>query len=505
MLGQFLVELELPEPELELPELEDPELELPELELPVFPVLVLLLDDGVVVDEPVVPELVLGVEPDVVAAPATNAPPPTRPVVNAPTASTLRKRSCMGKVCLSSVVKRHPFGGTAQRAPPTCGLAQSDVGGWVELPCDRVTILRKETAGECRSFPGELASVAAQDQPVRGSLAMGLGSNPLQGAPAIRAHGNVHHILAGEPLQAVEIARHGVEVGVAGLAIHRDHRAVGRRQRHEIRFRHELRPSEERSLRGIEGTVSAKIHMDHVPLAPALIDGDLFVRSQLDATGPQRPHPVDRAVGAAPHQGEASTWAQHACHLGHGAFLVDPVPCRGDDDGMDAGVGGGKCFGPPGQNLHARRLGKECPHTIVRLDGRDVEDPLRQQARQDAGAGADFQDFCRSVGEQPIERFGRRPGTEPVVLRGDFTEGIAQDLRGLVLAHEPQSTHPPVRPASGIPIEIANRGAILSLQSTAGGRDKVVLLRGSGAAVAHHLAKVRVAGSNPVFRSKSAG
>ena len=36
-------------------------------------------------------------------------------------------------------------------------------------------------------------------------------------------------------------------------------------------------------------------------------------------------------------------------------------------------------------------------------------------------------------------------------------------------------------------------------------RDKVGAQRGSGAAVAHHLAKVRVAGSNPVFRSIVAG
>jgi integrase len=34
------------------------------------------------------------------------------------------------------------------------------------------------------------------------------------------------------------------------------------------------------------------------------------------------------------------------------------------------------------------------------------------------------------------------------------------------------------------------------------GRDTVVAQRGSGAVVAHHLAKVRVAGSNPVFRSR---
>ena len=38
-----------------------------------------------------------------------------------------------------------------------------------------------------------------------------------------------------------------------------------------------------------------------------------------------------------------------------------------------------------------------------------------------------------------------------------------------------------------------------------GRRDRMVLQRGSGAAVAHHLAKVRVAGSNPVFRSIPAG
>jgi hypothetical protein len=79
-----------PEPELELP---DPELVPPELEVPVLPVLELLLDEGVVVELELEPEPVLGVE--VVAALATNAPPATRPVVSAPTASTLRKRSCM--------------------------------------------------------------------------------------------------------------------------------------------------------------------------------------------------------------------------------------------------------------------------------------------------------------------------------------------------------------------------------------------------------------------------
>ena len=140
MLGQFLVE---PELELELPELEL-ELELAPLVLPVLPVFE-LLDDGAVADEPVLelePELLLGVELDVVAALATNAPPARRPVVNAPTASTFRKRSCMeGMPFVSGATP--PFGGSAQRAPPTCGRPQSELGECVELPCELMTILRK--------------------------------------------------------------------------------------------------------------------------------------------------------------------------------------------------------------------------------------------------------------------------------------------------------------------------------------------------------------------------
>jgi hypothetical protein len=144
MLGQFFVEPE-PELELELPELPElEELEPEELELPVFPVLE-LLDDGVVVDEPVPelePELVLGVELDVVAALATSAPPARSPVVNAPTASTFRRRSCMEDMPFVSGAAPAHSGGTDQRAPRTCGQPQSDVGGWAEFPCESMTILR---------------------------------------------------------------------------------------------------------------------------------------------------------------------------------------------------------------------------------------------------------------------------------------------------------------------------------------------------------------------------
>lgn len=75
---------------------------------PVFPLLEVEEDEGVVVDpDELDAELELDVdvepefpvEPDVVAALATSAPPTTRPDVSAPTASTLRRRICMK--CLS--------------------------------------------------------------------------------------------------------------------------------------------------------------------------------------------------------------------------------------------------------------------------------------------------------------------------------------------------------------------------------------------------------------------
>ena len=72
---------------------DDPELLL-EPELPL-----LVLDDGLVADElegALVPELPVVVE--VVAALATNAPPARSPALSAPTASTLRRRICMGGV-----------------------------------------------------------------------------------------------------------------------------------------------------------------------------------------------------------------------------------------------------------------------------------------------------------------------------------------------------------------------------------------------------------------------
>ena len=89
----------------------------PVLVLPVPALPVLEPDDGVVVEEPEVEELdvVLVPEPvlpvlEVVAALATSAPPAKRPEVSAPTASTLRRRICMGCCPFHSCVAPAPPG-----------------------------------------------------------------------------------------------------------------------------------------------------------------------------------------------------------------------------------------------------------------------------------------------------------------------------------------------------------------------------------------------------------
>jgi hypothetical protein len=122
MFGQFLVDPELelePEPVLEpfepfelfeLPVL--PELELAVLLEPDVPdVVLVLVDPEFPVDEVVPPVEVVelvpepDVEPAVVAAFATTAPPATRPEASAPTASTLRKRMCIDVALSRSVLR----------------------------------------------------------------------------------------------------------------------------------------------------------------------------------------------------------------------------------------------------------------------------------------------------------------------------------------------------------------------------------------------------------------
>jgi hypothetical protein len=143
MLGQFLVEL-VPEPAPELVEPDDELGALDEPELPVAVVVVVLelvLELVPVLPEPELPEPVLEVVADV-AASATRAPPTTRPEVKAPMASALRICRCMGcSPFVSCCTRRRDR--QEHDGPSTLGRAQDAVGVCVELPCGRVTFLRR--------------------------------------------------------------------------------------------------------------------------------------------------------------------------------------------------------------------------------------------------------------------------------------------------------------------------------------------------------------------------
>lgn len=209
MFGQFLME---PALELELPEPDEaePEPELVELEVPVFAVVG--LDEDGVVDDPVfevAPVLVLGVELDVVAALATNAPPARRPVVNAPTTSTFRKRKCIGYAF------RLWCKALRSGAPSACAL---DLGTAAERT-RRVCGVALRTGDNSQ----EASSPRSAGQPHRASRSSPVESVALRGSPAVRAHGYAQHLLSAELVEAVQVPRHRSEVGVTGVGVHSDH------------------------------------------------------------------------------------------------------------------------------------------------------------------------------------------------------------------------------------------------------------------------------------------
>ena len=72
-----------------------------------------------------------------------------------------------------------------------------------------------------------------------------------------------------------------------------------------------------------------RVHVDDVPALRRRSTSACSSGLKMMPPGPERSHPVDGAVGPAPHEREASAGAQHPGHLGDGARLVDPVPGRG--------------------------------------------------------------------------------------------------------------------------------------------------------------------------------
>ncbi len=68
----------------------------------------------------------------------------------------------------------------------------------------------------------------------------------------------------------------------------------------------------------------------------------------------------------------------------------------------------GHFLGPAGEDLHAGVTGGQYgADALIGFDGRQMSDPLGQEARKDAGTGSDLEDIGRALGNEPVERFIR--------------------------------------------------------------------------------------------------
>ncbi len=105
-----------------------------------------------------------------------------------------------------------------------------------------------------------------------------------------------------------------------------------------------------------------------------------------------------------------------------------------------------------GQDLNRDLCGGEDgAHPLVGLDGDHVGNSFGEQPREDARPCPDFEDIGRALGNQPVERFVRWTGAEPVVLVRNLSERPAQDGAVLVLAHGRKSSEM-VRPVNSGPV-----------------------------------------------------
>ena len=124
------------------------------------------------------------------------------------------------------------------------------------------------------------------------------------------------------------------------------------------------------------------------------------------------PHPVDRAVGAAPHQGQPASGAKDPGDLGHGPLLVDPVPGGGGEDHVEGRALGRELLGPAGPHVDAGSRGAQHgPHAPVGLDREARAAPVRPGAWS---AGRCPPRFRGHRAHPSAEASRARPGAVPI-------------------------------------------------------------------------------------------
>ena len=169
-----------------------------------------------------------------------------------------------------------------------------------------------------------------------------------------------------------------------------DHDAERAREPGQLVERDRHRPAQQMRLRRRERRVRRQV--DLVAAAPRRRGAILF-RALRVGLGQQRGHPLVGTVGTAPEQAERAAGAEDPRDLGRRPRLVDPVPHRRPEHGVDAGVGEGERLRLARPDLDLRHPVREHGgHAVVGLDRVDVVRPPDQEPAEGAGAGAQVDD-----------------------------------------------------------------------------------------------------------------
>ena len=105
--------------------------------------------------------------------------------------------------------------------------------------------------------------------------------------------------------------------------------------------------------------------------------------------------------------------------------MIDPVPHRGADDGVERSGVGGDVLGLTGDHLCRRNLlAEHGAHAAIGLDGPHVSMSTDEQAGERTGSGAEFEDIDRSGRRAPADGFFGRSRSKAVVTLGYRSERL---------------------------------------------------------------------------------
>ncbi len=208
--------------------------------------------------------------------------------------------------------------------------------------------------------------------------------------------------------RGVEEARHCREMLQAGLLIHGDHGAVGRRERHQVRLGHWPGPAEEDGLALEERALTPEVDVDEVPALPAVVF--LGRSSGLKMIPPAHSDRIQSTERSGPVHTSESRPPGRSTRATSGTARSSSTQCQADwaitrstDD-----VAAGNSSARPARTSTRASLAastarmRSSGSTAVRWATRSA-----RSRREDACTGSDLEDIGRVLGNEPVERFIR--------------------------------------------------------------------------------------------------